>query len=341
MFFYVEDNVKITSRLKANIGLHIGYYSLANNSSTDNIGLRDKINDKNNLSLQPRVSARYLLSENWSLKASYANMQQNIHLLSNSSVGFPSDIWVPAIDSVPSQTSQQWAANVTTQLYNGEYELSLEGYYKTMNDLITYKAGYSNLESTESWENAVETGGEGESYGAELFLQKKKGKTTGWIGYTLSWSNRRFDNINFGEWYPYKYDRRHDFSLVMSHKFNEKWDIGATWVYGTGNAITFPQGVYIGMPHTNPHNEQISVEFVESYGNRNSTRLPAYHRLDFGVNKHKKRKKWNSTLSLGAYNLYNRKNPFFAYLDYEDNQRVAKQVSLFPIIPSISYRIQF
>lgn len=341
MFFYVEDNVKITSRLKANIGLHIGYYSLANNSSTDNIGLVDKINDKNNLSLQPRVSARYLLSENWSLKASYANMQQNIHLLSNSSVGFPSDIWVPAIDSVPPQKSEQWAGSVSTLLFQGAYELSLEGYYKTMSNLITYKAGYSNLESTEAWENAVETGGEGESYGAELFLQKKKGKTTGWIGYTLSWSNRRFDNINFGEWYPYKYDRRHDFSLVISHKFNEKWDIGATWVYGTGNAITFPQGVYIGMPHTNPHNEQMSVEFVESYGDRNSTRLPAYHRLDFGINKHKKRKKWDSTLSLGAYNLYNRKNPFFAYLAYEDNQRVAKQVSLFPIIPSISYRIQF
>ncbi|SVE13741.1 uncharacterized protein METZ01_LOCUS466595, partial [marine metagenome] len=219
MFFYVEDNVKITSRLKANIGLHIGYYSLANNSSINNIGLIEKINDKNNLCFQPRVSARYLLNENWSLKASYANMQQNIHLLSNSSVGFPSDIWVPAIDSVPSQTSHQWAGSVTTQLYNGEYELSLEGYYKTMNDLITYKAGYSNLESTEAWENAVETGGEGKSYGAELFLQKKKGKTTGWIGYTLSWSNRRFDNINFGEWYPYKYDRRYDFSLVISHKF--------------------------------------------------------------------------------------------------------------------------
>ncbi len=341
MFFYVEDNVKITSRLKANIGLHIGYYSLANNTSSANIGLLDKINNKTNFSLQPRVSARYLLNEDWSIKASYAKMQQNIHLLSNSSVGFPSDIWVPAIDSVPSQKSEQWAGSISTLLFQGAYELSLEGYYKTMGNLITYKAGYSNLESTEAWENAVETGGEGESYGVELFLQKKKGKTTGWIGYTLSWSNRRFDNINFGEWYPYKYDRRYDFSLVVSHKFNEKWDVGATWVYGTGNAITFPQGVYVGMPHTKPYNEQMSVEFVESYGNRNSTRLPAYHRLDFGINKHKKRKKWDSTLSLGAYNVYNRKNPFFAYLAYEDNQRVAKQVSLFPIIPSISYRIQF
>ena len=341
MFFYVEDNVKITSRLKANIGLHIGYYSLANNSTTDNIGLADKIIDKNNISLQPRVSARYLLNESWSLKASYASMEQNIHLLSNSSVGFPSDIWVPAIESVPSQKSKQWAGSVSTLLFQGAYELSLEGYYKTMSNLITYKAGYSNLESTESWENAVETGGEGKAYGMELFLQKKKGKTTGWIGYTLSWADRRFDNINFGEWYSYKYDRRHDFSLVISHKFNDKWDVGATWVYGTGNAITFPQGVYTGMPQISPWDEQIAVDFVESYGNRNSTRLPAYHRLDFGVNKHKKRKKWDSTLSLGAYNVYNRKNPFFAYLAYEDNQRVAKQVSLFPIIPSISYRIQF
>ena len=341
MFFYFEDNVKITNRLKANIGLHVGYYSLANNTSTTNIGLMEKINNKTNYSFQPRVSARYLLSEDWSVKASYAKMQQNIHLLSNSSVGFPSDIWVPAIDSVPSQTSEQWAANVTTQLYNGKFELSLEGYYKTMSDLIAYKAGYSNLESDESWENAVETGGEGESYGAEIFLQKKKGKTTGWIGYTLSWTNRRFDNINFGEWYPYKFDRRNDFSLVISHKFNKKWDVGATWVYGTGNALTFPQGVYLGMPHNNHWDNGMSAELVESYGSRNSTRLPAYHRLDFAVNKHSKKQKWESTWSLGAYNLYNRKNPWFAYLAYEDNQRVAKQVSLFPIIPSISYRIQF
>jgi hypothetical protein len=341
IFWYLEDNVKLTNRLQANIGLHIGYYSLANNTSAINIGLVNKLSNEANFSFQPRVSARYLLNEDWSIKASYAKMQQNIHLLSNSSVGFPSDIWVPAIDSVPSQTSEQWAVNITTQLFNGQFELSLEGYYKTMNDLISYKAGYSNLESTEAWENAVETGGEGESYGAELFLQKKKGKTTGWIGYTMAWTNRKFENINFGEWFPYKYDRRHDFSLVISHKFNEKWDIGATWVYGTGNTLTFPQGVYLGMPQSPSWNDQLSVESVESYGSRNSTRLPSYHRLDFAVNKHSKKRNFESTWTLGAYNIYNRKNPWFAYLAYEGNDRVAKQVSLFPIIPSISYRIQF
>ena len=330
MFFYIEDNMKINNRLQANIGSHIGYYALANNTSVN----------KKNFSFQPRLSVRYLLAEDWSIKGSYAKMQQNIHLLSNSSVGFPSDIWVPAIDSVPSQTSQQWAGNITTQFYNGQFELSLEGYYKTMQDLIAYKAGYSNLESTESWENAVETGGEGESYGAEIFLQKKKGKTTGWIGYSLAWTNRKFENINFGEWFPYKYDRRHDVSLVLSHKLNETLDVGLTWVYGTGNAFTFPQGLYLGMPQNGWDNE-LFVESVESYGNRNSTRLPAYHRLDFAVNKHSKKRSYRSTWTFGAYNLYNRKNPWFAYLAYENNDRVAKQVSLFPIIPSVSYRIQF
>ena len=182
--------------------------------------------------------------------------------------------------------------------------------------------------------------GSGGAYGAELFLEKKRAKFTGWIGYTLSWTNRRFENINFGEWYPYKFDRRHDFSVVLSHKFSEKWDVGATWVYGTGNAITFPQGIYFGMPQSGWDNLTY-LTTVESYGERNETRLPAYHRLDFAVNRHAKAKKWQSTFSFGAYNLYNRRNPFFAYLAYEDNERVAKQVSLFPIIPSISYRIQF
>ena len=327
LYFYVEDNFKISNRLKANLGIHLGYYNTDRSNSIF----------KNNFSFQPRASVRYLLNDKWSIKGSYAEMTQNIHLLSNSSIGFPSDIWVPATDTVPSQTSKQWAGNISTEFGNGEYELSLEGYYKTMNNLITYKSGYSNLSSTESWENSVETGGIGESYGAELFLQKKKGRTTGWIGYTLSWTKRKFDNINFGEWYPYKFDRRHDFSLVVSHRFNEKWDAGLTWVYGTGNAITFPQAIYLGTPN----NGNDFVDVVESYGTRNSTRLDAYHRLDLGFNKTVKKERLTKILSFGAYNAYSRKNPFFAYLTYEAGNRVAKQVSLFPIIPSISYRIQF
>ena len=334
MYIYVEDNLNITNRLKANVGFHIGIY---NSNDTSNASLVTNIYNNDNWSVQPRISARYLINDKWSLKGSYAEMTQNIHLLSNSSIGFPSDIWVPATNSAPSQTSKQWAGNISTEIFNGNVEFSLEGYYKTMDNLITYKAGYSNLSSTEPWQNSVETGGKGESYGAELLFQKKKGKTTGWIGYTLSWTNRKFDNINFGEWYPYKFDRRHDFSIVLSHKFNDKWDAGATWVYGTGNAMTFPQAIYLGTPY----NGSESVDYIEYYGDRNSTRLDPYHRLDVGFNRTKKKKRLTKTLSFGAYNAYSRKNPFFAYLTYERGNRVAKQVSLFPIIPSISYRIQF
>ena len=334
MYIYVEDNLNITNRLKANVGFHIGIY---NSNDTSNASLVTNIYNNDNWSVQPRISARYLINDKWSLKGSYAEMTQNIHLLSNSSIGFPSDIWVPATNSAPSQTSKQWAGNISTEIFNGNVEFSLEGYYKTMDNLITYKAGYSNLSSTEPWQNSVETGGKGESYGAELLFQKKKGKTTGWIGYTLSWTNRKFDNINFGEWYPYKFDRRHDFSIVLSHKFNDKWDAGATWVYGTGNAMTFPQAIYLGTPY----NGSESVDYIEYYGDRNSTRLDPYHRLDIGFNRTKKKKRLTKTLSFGAYNAYSRKNPFFAYLTYERGNRVAKQVSLFPIIPSISYRIQF
>ena len=306
------------------------------------MNLRSALNQfsDTDISFEPRLSVRYLLSDTWSAKASYAKMRQNIHLLSNSSVGFPSDLWLPAVDAAPSQNSEQIAASINTELFNGEIEVSLEGYYKTMNNLITYEAGYSNLQSTESWENSIETGGEGESYGLELFIQKQKGKTTGWIGYTLSWSNRKFDNINQGNWYPYKYDRRNDLSIVLNHKFNDKWDLGVTWVYGTGNAITFPRSTYFSTLQSG-RNDNFYVWNIESYGDRNSVRLPSYHRLDFGINRHSQKKNYKGTWSFGAYNLYNRKNPFFAYLAYQNTRRVAKQVSLFPIIPSVSYRIQF
>ena len=144
MFFYVEDNLNITPRLKANIGFHFGIYNSNDTSSTTTIS---NIYNNDNWSIQPRISTRYLINDRWSVKGSYAEMTQNIHLLSNSSIGFPSDIWVPATNTVPSQTSKQWAGNISTEILNGNIELSFEGYYKTMNNLITYKAGYSNLSS--------------------------------------------------------------------------------------------------------------------------------------------------------------------------------------------------
>ena len=322
LFLYVEDEIKVNERLKMNLGTHLALFS---------------IKDSTYLKLQPRFSARYLINEKWSLKASYAEMQQNLHLLTNSSVGLPTDIWVPATDSVKPQQSKQFALSINTNFLDGILEASIEGYYKKMDDLVSYKEG-SSFWDAQSWESSVETGGEGKSYGLELFLQKKKGKTTGWIGYTLSWTYRRFNNINFGDWYSYKYDRRHDISIVLSHKFSDKIDIGATWVYGTGNAITFPQATYWSYP-SGPQGQYIQT--LDYYGERNSTRMNPYHRFDLGVNFHKQKKNYERTISLSIYNLYNRKNPFFVYLDEEPDQTVARQVSLFPIIPTLTYNIRF
>ncbi len=316
---YLEDDMKIGERLKVNIGLHASAFN---------------VNGKNYLSLQPRIQARYLITEDWALKASYAEMQQNVHLLTNSDAGLPTDIWVPATDKVKPQLSKQVSASLSRVLKEGMYELSVEGYYKTMSDLISYKEGSSFL-SFQDWQETVETGGQGESYGLEVFLQKKKGKTSGWIGYTLSWANRRFNNINFGEWYSYKYDRRHDISVVLSHTFSENFDMGFTWIYGTGNAISFPQATYWSLGNVEYGNT------IEYFGKKNSSRMNAYHRMDLAANFHKVKKRGTRTVSVGLYNAYNRKNPYFVYLGYNNGQKTARQISLFPVIPSITYNFKF
>ncbi|MGB2279353.1 MAG: TonB-dependent receptor [Flavobacteriales bacterium] len=334
-FFYVEDDIKVNDQLKVNLGMHLGYFNT---------------NNKTYYSFQPRFSSRYLINKDWSLKASYAEMQQNIHLLTGSGAGLPTDIWVPSTDSVPPQYSKQVAFAANKNFLNGLIEVSIEGYYKSMSDLITLKPG-AEIIGFDDWKNKVDTNGIGRSYGAELFIQKKKGKTTGWIGYTLSFSERKFEGVNFGKWYPYKFDRRHDFSLVMSHEFSDNFDIGLTWVYGTGNNMTFLESRYPSVNINGNINgiDEGSVGEIEYYPTRNNLRLPSYHRLDIGLNFHKKKKWGDRTISVGAYNVYNRKNPFFLSVNDKievqngvpTSTRVVQQTSLFPIIPSISYKFKF
>jgi hypothetical protein len=195
-----------------------------------------------------------------------------------------------------------------------------------MKNLIEYKEGTSFFSSATSWEDKVEIGN-GVSYGGELFIQKKKGQFTGMLGYTLSWTNRTFANLNNGQTYPYKYDRRHDFKVAGVYTINDKIEVSAEWVYGTGNAITLPVGYY----HL-PNGQEASV-----YGSRNGYRMPAYHRGDVSIRFTKEMKRWERTWVVSVYNVYNRKNPFFIY---EENGGF-KQVSLFPIIPSITYQFKF
>lgn len=322
---YVEDDYIISDRLRLNYGLNYNVYFLGSTFYN---------------SLQPRFSGRYLLKDDWSVKASYAYMNQYIHLLSNNGIGLPTDLWVSSTAKVKPQSSQQIAIGSTKNLQGNMWEFSVEGYYKWMNNLIDYKEGASFL-STTDWQNTVETNGKGRAYGAEFLIRKNKGKTTGWIGYTLAWSKRQFDNINNGLEYPYKYDRRHDISVVVNHKFNERFDMGVTWVYGSGNTFTAPTGSYF---MSNPFSGgNGSVGEVQQYSSRNGLRMPAYHRLDVGFNFRTKRE-WGETVwNISAYNAYSRQNPYFLYIreDFDTGAKNVYQVSLFPIIPSISYSFSF
>lgn len=340
---YVEDDWTITPQLKANLGLHVSGFAVQGGFFP---------------SVQPRLAMRYRVGE-WALKTSWVSMRQYIHLLTNSGVGLPTDLWLPATKSVPPQSS--WQAAIGVSRHIRDLELSVEGYYKPMKNLIEYKEGANFLaDPAQDWQTKVEMGN-GVAYGLEVLLQKKVGRTSGWIGYTLSWSNRTFPNLNNGETYPYHYDRRHDVAIVISHKISEKVDVAANWVYGSGNAITLAKASFygyadlMGIGSDYYLDDQTSRPIYTYYGKRNSYRMSPSHRLDVAINVHRtKNSRFFGTRervwSFGAYNAYNNKNPFFMYLGEEripqqngtySQRRVFKQVSLIPIIPSVTYNFHF
>lgn len=313
---YIEDDIRISKRLKVNTGLHFSTFSISGKSFS---------------SLQPRLSARFLINPDMSIKASYATMSQYIHLLTNAGIGLPTDLWVPATAKVPPQSAQQVAAGVAYNLKN-DYEFSLEGYYKKMKNVIEYAEGASYLNVTSNWEDKVEVG-EGDSYGIELFAQRKVGRISGLLGYTLSWTNRYFENLNFGIRFPYRYDRRHDIKIAGVWKISKKTEASANWIYGTGQAITLPTQKYI-----DPRGDIIEVN-----SSRNGYRMPASHRLDVSISFSKEKKRHTRSWIFSIYNVYNRRNPFYIFLDTEPNTQkpVFKQVTLFPIIPSFTYQFKF
>ncbi|MDO6437450.1 TonB-dependent receptor [Cyclobacterium sp. 1_MG-2023] len=320
---YAEDDFNISTRLKANLGLHYSGFT------TDN---------QHYNSLQPRISARYLVNETTSVKASYVTMAQFIHLLTNAGLGLPTDLWVPATANIGPQKAMQVALGGVKNF--NSFEFSAEAYYKTMDGLIEYKDGATYLNLDEDWQDKVAVG-EGVSYGIELLLQKKVGKISGWVGYTLSKTERRFDEINFGEWFPYKYDRRHDVSIALTHDWKDNKDFSLVWVYGTGNAVSLPTQRYEGA--------EVDTRFggswrpdVEYYESRNNFRNRDYHRLDLSFSWWKTKKWGERKWTLGIYNVYNRMNPFFMDIGYDQqSNKKVKQYSLFPIIPSFSYGFKF
>jgi hypothetical protein len=221
----------------------------------------------------------------------------------------------------------------------GKYEISLEAYYKKMEGLIEYKEGASYVDIEGDWQTKVESG-EGFSYGTELFLQKKTGRISGWVGYTLSWTNRTFENINFGKTFPYRYDRRHDTEIAFFYDIASNKNISLTWVYGTGAAVSLPLAEYPSAEQNNPFS--FGEGNVKYYDGRNQYRMAAYHRLDAGYTIKKKTKWGERSWTFGIYNMYNRRNPFFIDIGRDnDGKKRFIQYSLFPLIPSFAYHFKF
>lgn len=334
---YLEDTWQPIGALKLNGGFRMSHF---------------QTETKNYFRPEPRLSAALKLSSDLSVKASYAKMNQYIHLLSNTGAGLPTDLWVPTTDKVAPQQSEQVAAGFAKDFDRQGLTLTVEGYYKRMSNIISYKEGASFLgfngqgNENRTWEDNV-TSGRGWSYGAEFLLQKKIGKFSGWAGYTLSWTKWQFDELNFGKVFYPRYDRRHDISLVGIYDIKKNITLSATWVYGTGNALTLPIGSYNVTGDLGLNGFLLnSFSYVNDYGEKNSFRAEPYHRLDVSVQFNKKKKRGERTIEVGIFNAYNRKNPFYYDLTTRSNNdntvtTVLRRVSLLPLIPSISYNFKF
>ncbi len=339
---YIEDVWHPIDPLKVNAGLRLSSFQTSTRTY---------------VRPEPRISAAMRLAPDFSVKASYAKMNQYVHMLSNTGLGLPTDLWVPTTDKIAPQQSSQVAIGLAKDLEKPSLALTLEGYYKKMNNIISYKEGSSFLSidgenaNEINWEDNV-TSGKGWSYGLEAMIQKKTGKLSGWIGYTLSWTQWKFPELNFGQTFFPRYDRRHDISVVGIYELSKRITLSATWVYGTGNALTIPVSKFYAegnnyRPKGQPNYRYFSPNTSE-YGAKNAFRAEPYHRLDFAIQFHKKKKRHERTWEFGLYNAYNRKNPFFYNINSKKDPanpqqsiNVLTRYSLFPVLPSFSYNFKF
>lgn len=316
---YIEDEITLNEKLLLTPGIHYNIFS---------------VQGKTYNSLEPRVSLRYSLRDNLSLKAGYAMMNQYVHLLANGIISSPTDLWVPITKNIKPVVSNQVSCGVFYSLKDIA-EASVEGYYKVLNNVIDYKDGVSTLNSSVSWQDKVAQG-KGESYGVEFLIKKDKGNNIGWISYTLSWSYRKFagGEINNGKRYFDRYDSRHQLNIVYTHKFGKKFDITLSWVLNSGARTSVPVASYY-LPMAN----QGEGSLVYVYDQRNNFKMPLYHRLDLNLNHNRKTRHGQIIWSLNVYNAYNRKNAFMVFT--QDKPNTLKAVSIMPIIPTISCTYKF
>ncbi len=359
---YIQDDYDVSDVFRVNAGVRLSYFAHVGsfkeyilNDAGNSIGTRDYAageNIKAYYGLEPRLSMRYKTGPNSSVKASFNRNLQYVHLASFSSVGLPTDVWIPSGKNVKPQIAYQYAVGYFRDLWDRKYEASVEVYYKDMFNQIEYKEGTQPQDGGNTNYDALLTFGKGWSYGAEFFVKRRLGKLTGWVGYTWSKTMRQFDEVNEGRAFPSRWDRRHDLSVVASYELNDRWSFGGTFVYSTGQATTLPVQRYF-----------IEGRVVSQFSDRNGFRMAPYHRLDFAAtvkNKATKevkdkltgevstvQRKYRSSWTFAVYNAYNRANPYFYYFTTQgttaggDLRPVAKQVSLFSILPSVTWNFQF
>ncbi len=281
---------------------------------------------------EPRLSASYILNTQSSIKASYARNTQNLHLISNSTSTTPTDLWIASSKNIKPEISDQVSLGYFRNFKDNNYEFSVEGYYKDMQNQIDYRNG-ANTQANDKIEGELLTG-IGRAYGAEFFLKKKYGRFNGWLGYTISKTERKINGINDNNWYNAKQDKTHDVSIVGIYELTPKWTLSGTWIYNTGNAVTFPSGKYY---------IDNQVNFL--YSERNGYRMPANHRLDLGATYSKVFENGReSSWSFSLYNAYGRQNAYIITFKDDPNdasKTIAEQTSLFRWIPSISYNFKF
>jgi len=339
---YVSDEWRPSERFDIIFGARLSWFSLIGPGKINTYDANGAITASNTYSSgqviktyfnpEPRISINYKLTELSSVKASYNRNTQNIHLLANSTASTPTDLYVMSSNNIKPGISDQFSVGYFRNQANNTYEFSAETYYKQMNNMIDYRDG-SQLIGNEDVESQL-VYGQGRAYGLELFIKKKAGRLTGWIGYTLSKTEKKFDAINSGHYFPATYDRTHDISVVGMYKTSKRVTVSATFVYGTGNAVTYPQGKY-----------RVGGITTFYYPLRNADRMPAYHRLDLGVTLDgREHTRFHSSWTFGIYNVYNRKNPYT--ITFRDNaadpsRTEAVKTSLFGIVPSVTYNFKF
>lgn len=331
---YIENHWDITPKFSTNAGLRF----------TQNLS-----SGKTYSAIEPRLIMRYEILKNTSLKTAFSYTTQNTHLLNYPSYFGPAiELWIPSTETIRPEKAWQVAFGGAHSLLDNKYEFSVETYYKEMSNLIAPQEGASAYTNASDWEKSLYSDGKGKSYGIEFLLQKKQGKFTGWVSYSFSQSKRQFAGLSEQKWFPFRYERPHSVTAVFSYNFNQKINFSATWQYTSGLPITLPHTKYYTMYLYDTQDEQLFYYFrrIYKYGKRNGDRMIAYHRLDLSARFSKKKKRGIRTWNISIYNVYNRLNAYYYFFSIvpDGNGNFStklKLMSLFPIIPSVSYSFRF